>query len=134
MRVVAVSVVIVSALLSGCGGQQPADRAGRDAPAAAGRDAPAAAGRDCGSYLRSGPDGPGIPAAGLRCFTDALGARQPALLRFTSPSTEGDPIPVTFVARPDGRAEVLTDLRRDRFSAAGRPDRPARGLHRTAAA
>ena len=33
----------------------------------------------------------------------------------TRPTTEGDPIPVTYTAGAGGRVEVITDSRRDNF-------------------
>lgn len=48
-------------------------------------------------------------------MVEAVRAQQPARLEATSLSVEGDPIPVTYLAGADGKVEVITDSRLDRF-------------------
>jgi len=68
---------------------------------------------DCGVFVLD--QGESVPAAAGRCLLEALAAGQPARLRVTSPTTEGDPIPTTYTTRPDGRVDVVVDTRQDQF-------------------
>ncbi|MFC8619774.1 DUF4362 domain-containing protein [Micromonospora purpureochromogenes] len=78
-------------------------------PTAVGPDAP----RDCGTWtVEQGEEL--TPRAGA-CLGDALRDRLPARLVVTAPTVEGDPITTSYLTRPDGRVEVTTDARRDRF-------------------
>ena len=69
--------------------------------------------QDCGALvLRQGQE---VPASVLRCVIEAAGARQPARLVITRPTIEGDPITTSYAVAVDGRVEVTTDARADRF-------------------
>jgi hypothetical protein len=70
---------------------------------------------DCGTYELS--QGDEVPESAARCLVEAVGAGRPARLKVTRPTTEGDPIPVTYTAGADGRVEVITDSRQDNFGA-----------------
>jgi hypothetical protein len=70
---------------------------------------------DCGTFTLS--QGERLPESAARCFVDAVQEQRPARLRVTRPTVEGDPIPVTYSTGTDGRTEVLTDSRRDKFGA-----------------
>jgi hypothetical protein len=75
--------------------------------------AAAVARKDCGTYGLS--QGETVPETAYSCLIDAVDARRPARLQVTQPTTEGDPIPVTYIADAQGRVEVTTDSRRDSF-------------------
>jgi hypothetical protein len=68
---------------------------------------------DCGTFTLGQADT--LPDSAARCFIDAASAGHPARLKVTSPTVEGDPIPVTYTAGADGRTEVITDTRQDGF-------------------
>lgn len=71
--------------------------------------------RDCGTLvLRQGQE---VPADAARCVIEAVEARQPARLIVTSPTDEGDPITTSYTVAVDGRVEVTTDSRADRYGA-----------------
>ncbi|AEV86602.1 hypothetical protein ACWT_5585 [Actinoplanes sp. SE50] len=96
---------LLCSLLTACGDAEVA------APAA---DPGAAAGvTDCGTFTLG--QGESLPASAARCLIEAVHAGRPARLAVTRPTVEGDPIPVTYTAGADGRVEVVTDARRDRF-------------------
>lgn len=117
MRGSAVCCAIILSLAAGCGAVSGDAGSGDAAAPVAASGEPAASGKDCGTFERLRPDAPGISAEGLRCFVDAVEAREAARLRFTFVTTEGDPIPTSYTARTDGRIEVLHDSRRDSYSA-----------------
>ncbi|WP_433824835.1 DUF4362 domain-containing protein [Actinoplanes sp. CA-015351] len=72
-----------------------------------------AAAGDCGSFdLHQGEE---VPGDAVTCLLDAFTAKRVATLKVTSPTTEGDPIPVTYATRADGRIDVTTDSRQDNF-------------------
>lgn len=68
---------------------------------------------DCDTFNLS--QGDRLPESAARCLVDAVQAGQPARLKVTRPTTEGDPIPVTYTAGADSRVEVITDSRQDGF-------------------
>ncbi|MET8150159.1 DUF4362 domain-containing protein [Actinoplanes sp. NPDC005259] len=70
---------------------------------------------DCGTFDL--PQGDRLPEPAARCLVDAVQAGHPARLKVTRPTTEGDPIPVTYTAGAGGRVEVITDSRQDGFGA-----------------
>ena len=82
-------------------------------PSAAAGSSSAAAVTDCGTFELG--QGDGMPEAATRCLVEAVRDGSPARLQVTRPTTEGDPIPVTYTAGADGRVEVLTDSRQDKF-------------------
>jgi hypothetical protein len=73
---------------------------------------------DCGTFS-IGLSPQGIPASAITCFVNAVRADHRARLRVTRSTTEGDPIPVTYVSDQDDVAEVRveTDSRQDKFGA-----------------
>lgn len=101
-------VVLILSALAGCSGEARSDE-GLTVPAAT--RSPAIT--DCGTFNLS--HGEGLPDSAVQCLLEAVGARRPARLIETRPTVEGDPIPVTYVAHADGRVEVITDSRQDRF-------------------
>jgi hypothetical protein len=68
---------------------------------------------DCGTFVLS--QGGRTPEAAYRCFIEAVGSGRLARLKETAPTTEGDPIPVTYVGDSHGKVEMTTDSRQDRF-------------------
>jgi hypothetical protein len=68
---------------------------------------------DCGTFTLS--QGERLAEQAARCLVEAVQAGRPARLKVTRPTTEGDPIPVTYTAGADGRIEVVTDSRQDEF-------------------
>jgi len=68
---------------------------------------------DCGTYVLS--QGEDVPEAAYRCFIEAVESGRSARLKETKPTTEGDPIPVTYVGDANGRVERTTDSREDSF-------------------
>lgn len=101
--------------------------AGRTGSAHVARQVPAAdvatavTARDCGSYTSvNGPAPGGVTDQGWSCFAEALLNHRVAVLHLTETTTEGDPVYMTFTARPDGRAEVVTDSSQDRFAGTGK--------------
>lgn len=102
----------MTAALVACGA--PAERpAAVPGTAASGTAAVA----DCGTFTLD--QGEEMPDAAARCLVDAAAAHRPARLHVTSPTVEGDPIPTTYVARADGRVDLITDTRLDKFGARG---------------
>ncbi|MEV4493439.1 DUF4362 domain-containing protein [Micromonospora coxensis] len=75
---------------------------------------------DCGAWTLG--QGEALPTRAGGCLRDAARDRRPARLVVTAPTVEGDPIVTTYVTRPDGRVEVTTDARQDRFGS-GRIER-----------
>jgi len=72
--------------------------------------------KDCGTFVRDVRSG-GITATGWTCFTTAMrGGGRPARLRLTQFTTEGDPVYLTYTTAGDGKATVVTDMRKDRFA------------------
>ncbi|SBT39027.1 hypothetical protein [Micromonospora narathiwatensis] len=69
--------------------------------------------QDCGTLILS--QGQKVPASAVQCVIEAAGARQPARLAITRPTTEGDPITTNYAVTVDGQVEVTTDARADRF-------------------
>jgi hypothetical protein len=67
---------------------------------------------DCGTFTLG--QGEHLPADAAQCLISAARTGRPAKLAVTRPTTEGDPIPMTYTAR-DGKVEVLTDTRADNF-------------------
>ena len=104
-RVLIVAGVLVA--VSACGSPEAA--APLSPPSASGSGSVL----DCGVFVLD--QGETVPAAAGRCLLEALSAGQPARLRVTSPTTEGDPIPTTYTTRPDGRVDVVVDTRQDQF-------------------
>lgn len=68
---------------------------------------------DCGTFTLS--QGEQFPEAAARCLIDAASAGRPARLQVTRPTVEGDPIPITYTSGEDGRVEVVTDSRQDKW-------------------
>jgi hypothetical protein len=68
---------------------------------------------NCGKYVLS--QGETEPADAYRCFIEAVGAGHPAQLEVTRPTTEGDPIPVSYAGHASGEVERITDSRQDAF-------------------
>ncbi|HEU4423569.1 MAG TPA: DUF4362 domain-containing protein [Pilimelia sp.] len=68
---------------------------------------------DCGTFDLG--QGDHLPDSVLRCFVDAVAAGRPAQLKVTRPTVEGDPIATTYRADRQGRVDVVTDSRQDRF-------------------
>jgi hypothetical protein len=101
--------VLALMALAACGGPG----ASPQVPADSARPRSAAV-TDCGTFRLS--QGDSLPTSAVQCLVEAVHARHPAELRATSPSVEGDPIPVTYIAGTDGRVEVITDFRQDNFS------------------
>jgi hypothetical protein len=97
--------------LAACGG--PADSPRATATRADPSSSVVAA--DCGTFNLG--QGDRLPESAARCLVEAAQAGHPARLRTTRPSVEGDPIAVTYTAGADGRVEVITDSRQDRFGA-----------------
>ena len=75
---------------------------------------------DCGTWTVG--QGDRLAAQAADCLRDATRDRRPARLVVTFPTTEGDPITTSYLVRADGRVEVTTDSRRDRFGS-GRIER-----------
>jgi hypothetical protein len=105
------SMLVASMALAACGVPEEPSRATEET---AGRSAPT----DCGTFSLS--QGDSVPTSAVECLIEAVHARRPARLTVTSPSVEGAPIPITYIAGADGRVEVITDLRQDTFSGGGR--------------
>lgn len=68
---------------------------------------------DCGTFVLT--QGKELPGGAVDCFVEAVRARRAARLAVTRPTTEGDPIPVTYASDGGGRVEVVTDSRQDNF-------------------
>ena len=101
--------VLASLTLAACGGSDASPKV-----TATGTDPSSAiVVTDCGTFTV--PQGGRLPESAARCLVEAVQARHPARLKVTSPTTEGDPIPVNYTAGADGRVEVVTDSRQDRF-------------------
>ncbi|MEV6630715.1 DUF4362 domain-containing protein [Actinoplanes sp. NPDC051470] len=56
-----------------------------------------------------------LPATAARCLTESVAEGRPARLQISSNTDEGDPIITTYSSGPDGRVEVVTDTRQDKF-------------------
>ncbi|SBV28491.1 hypothetical protein GA0070620_4034 [Micromonospora krabiensis] len=107
----------VALLLTGCVVQSTPTAAPTAPPSAQ----PAEPGsHDCGTLLLR--QGQTVPTDALRCVVEAADNRQQARLVVTQPTTEGDPITTTYAVLGDGRVEVTTDARADRFGS-GRVER-----------
>jgi hypothetical protein len=101
-------MVVATIALSACKGPEAPP------PVAAVPASPStAAVTDCGSFSLS--QGESVPSTAVRCLVDAVDARQPAQLTATSPTVEGDMIPITYLAAANGEVEVVTDNRQDNF-------------------
>lgn len=68
---------------------------------------------DCGTFTLTHGDALSAPAA--RCLIAAAGTGRPARLQVTSPTVEGDPLPITYTVVGEDRVEVITDYREDGF-------------------
>jgi hypothetical protein len=92
------------------------DAAGPSAagPSASGPSATAVI--DCGTFS-FGLSPQGLPGSAITCFVNAVRADRRARLQVTRSTTEGDPIPVTYLTDQDDVAEVRveTDSRQDNF-------------------
>jgi hypothetical protein len=108
VRVVRLVLVSVALVLAGCGQVARAAPVGSAAP-----EVRSAADVDCGTFTLG--QGERLPESVVRCFIDAVGAGSSADLKVTRPTIEGDPIPMSFHADPDGQILVITDSRQDRF-------------------
>ena len=97
--------VLAGLTLAACSGPD-------DSPRAAASPA-AAAVTDCGTFVLN--QGEEVPESAVRCLAEAVRAGAPARLKATGPTTEGDPLPITYTASTDGSVEVLTDSRQDKF-------------------
>jgi hypothetical protein len=95
------SAVALALALAGCGDSPPDDL----------RAAPPGTVRDCGTFTLD--QGEAFPAGAGRCLVEAVRQGRSAWLKVTRPTTEGDPIPVAYIARADGRVEVVEDTRED---------------------
>ncbi|WP_433290732.1 DUF4362 domain-containing protein [Actinoplanes sp. CA-030573] len=116
----AVRLIFAVAVLAGCahsGTTQAGPAATAGAPAGAvsagAVSAGAPADTDCGTFTLD--QGQEFPRDAARCLVGAANDNRGAYLRVTRPSTEGDPIPMTYRAMADGRVEVVTDTRQDQF-------------------
>jgi hypothetical protein len=110
VRLVLLAVPLAALSLAACAKAAPA----APTPTTATTITATAAGpTDCGVYdLGLGST---LPPTAAQCLVDAATAGQPARLTVTRSTTEGDPIPVTYTARPGGKVEVVTDTREDAF-------------------
>ncbi|GAB1689764.1 hypothetical protein [Krasilnikovia sp. M28-CT-15] len=72
---------------------------------------------DCGTFVLRQVDEPGsrLPAAAPQCLAEAVRTRQPARLKLTRPTDEGDPIHETYESDATGRVRVTLDTRDDNF-------------------
>jgi len=68
---------------------------------------------DCGTFVLSQRQE--VPDSAYRCFVEAVGSGRPAQLKETRPTTEGDPIPVSYLGDATGTVEKITDSRKDGF-------------------
>lgn len=68
-------------------------------------------GQDCGSFVLK--QGERLPESAVRCLTGAAAAGEPARLRQTRPSVEGDPIVTTYLVEGRERIRVVIDSRAD---------------------
>jgi hypothetical protein len=109
--------VLVRPPKDGSSATPTANPAGRTASGAAHRNAARnaipRAHVDCGTFVLS--QGGRTPEAAYRCFIEAVGSGRLARLKETALTTEGDPIPVTYVGDSLGKVEMTTDSRQDRF-------------------
>jgi hypothetical protein len=110
MRLLALS--LAAAVLAGC-----SSTGTPTGPGAAPSPVPAV--EDCGSFHQTSPVAPPITSAGLACFATAVAARRPVRLVSVAPTTEGDPITITYEGKADGTTVVTTDSSRDRFAGTG---------------
>ncbi|MFI5891033.1 DUF4362 domain-containing protein [Actinoplanes sp. NPDC051513] len=95
-------LILASFALFACGNPAPA----APAPTPGGTT-------DCGAFDLG--MGMGLPDDAARCLVEAARAGRPARLVVTRSTTEGDPIPVTYTTRADGKVDVVTDSREDAF-------------------
>jgi hypothetical protein len=72
-------------------------------------------GVSCGSFELG--QGETLTVEAANCLLDSAEAKRAATLTQTAPTIEGDPITTTFTARTDGRIDVATDSREDRYGA-----------------
>lgn len=117
MRTRGTEVVVTALLLAGC--------AVRPHPTATPTPPPpepfvGAGTQDCGTLVLQ--QGQEVPREAVQCFVEAVTARRPARLVVTLPTVEGDPVTTTYAVAIDGRVEVTTDARADRFGS-GRVER-----------
>ncbi|RIW41809.1 hypothetical protein D3H59_24730 [Micromonospora endophytica] len=69
------------------------------------------AGTDCGVFdLRQGER---LPESAVRCLVEAAAAGEPARLRQTRPSVEGDPIVTVYTVDDRGLVQLVIDSRAD---------------------
>ncbi|MBB2949223.1 hypothetical protein FB565_009028 [Actinoplanes lutulentus] len=101
-----IPLLLAVACLAACGDGAPAA-----APYTPGASHFAATTDDCGTFdLDQGED---VPEDAATCLLDAFTAQRVVTMKATFPTTEGDPIPVTYTTRADGRIDVTTDSRAD---------------------
>jgi hypothetical protein len=72
----------------------------------------ASAAVDCGTFVLQGE---GLRTTALECLIGAAETGRPARLKVTRPTTEGDPIHVTYESGASGQVRVTRDTRQDRF-------------------
>jgi hypothetical protein len=99
--------VLAGLTLAACSGPDNSPRA------AASPAATAVVVTDCGTFVLN--QGEEVPESAVRCLAEAVRAGTPARLKATRPTTEGDPLPITYTAGTDGSVAVLTDSRQDKF-------------------
>ena len=109
VRVVRLALVSVTLLLMAACNQPMRSESTRGWPASE----QARNSTDCGTFTLG--QGEGLPGSAVRCFIDAVRAGQAADLKVTRPTIEGDPIPMSLHANPDGQILVINDSRQDRF-------------------
>ena len=115
MRRMLVLGLISAAALAGCSAKGAASSPAPAASSAPAAPAASAASTDCGTFVLG--QGGRVPDDATRCLAEALIAGGRAQLKVTRPTVEGDPIPITYTTRPDGKLDVLTDTRKDHFGA-----------------
>ena len=72
-------------------------------------------GRDCGDFTLG--QGGSIPDEASKCISAAFASGEAAHLKVTSPTVEGDPVPVTYQVVGVEELDVYHDLRADTFGA-----------------
>ena len=107
MRGRRLGVLIVLLALSGCADSDP--KAPDLEPVA--KLAPGV--KDCGVITVA--QGEKVPASATACFVETVQGGHAARLIVTQPTTEGDPIVVTYSAAANGRIKVDTDTRADQY-------------------
>lgn len=110
-------MLAVALLLAGCA-VQPTPAAGPAPPPSIPEVGQGT--RDCGTLILG--QGQEMPADAVKCVVEAVEARQAARLVVTFPTVEGDPVTTSYAVAVDGRVEVTTDARADRFGS-GRVER-----------